>query len=268
MHVLFAPPMLLQALDLLDRGLVSRVIEEVLESRDQNDDGGVQDVPLVPGEGEGTSTGERGGGGGGGGDIFPPQANIHLPSTTLPDSPSAKHHQTPTKPRTKPKTTLHQVRSSQPPKSRFRDASSSSVSGLSGSNIYTVRLEAWNCSCAAFAFASFPAVSVYPLRERAAWDLDLNLSWNDEDVRMDGFEAGLDHGRVGGSNGSERGGEGDGEEKWEFGGLSMDGRDGGGLPCCKHLLACVLGERWDVLRGYVDERVVGREEMAGLGCDG
>jgi len=31
------------------------------------------------------------------------------------------------------------------------------------------------------------------------------------------------------------------------------------VPLCKHLLACVLVERW---RG-VEERVVGREEMAG-----
>jgi hypothetical protein len=78
------------------------------------------------------------------------------------------------------------------------------------------------------------------------------------------------------------------EEVWEFGGLSADGRvaedigpgdemstasrfnagtggGGGGVSCCKHLLACVLAERWnDVLGGYVDERLVGREEGAGL----
>src|SRR4051794_17617338 len=44
MHVLFTPPMLLQALDLLDRGLVLRVVEEVprgvtaSEARDVNED--------------------------------------------------------------------------------------------------------------------------------------------------------------------------------------------------------------------------------------
>lgn len=59
------------------------------------------------------------------------------------------------------------------------------------------------------------------------------------------------------------------DEPWEFGGLSADGRDGGGggggVPCCKHLLACVLTERWDaVLGAYVEERLVSREEGAGL----
>lgn len=56
------------------------------------------------------------------------------------------------------------------------------------------------------------------------------------------------------------------DEPWEFGGLSADGRDGaGGVPCCKHLLACVLAERWDaVLGAYVEERLVTREESAGL----
>ncbi|KAG4434349.1 hypothetical protein IFR05_010160 [Cadophora sp. M221] len=245
MHVLFTPPMLLQALDLLDRGLVLRVIEELPQSALT---GGNDDSAKVPGAGPEA----------GGGDVFPPQANIHLPSTLLLDSLLVNH-----RPRTE--TTLHQVRSSQPPKSRFRDASASSLSGSSGSNVYTVRLEAWNCSCAAFAFASFPAASIYPAKERDAWDLDLNSNRNYEDgthggvdVRMGGFEA-----RVGGKERGERGGE-----EWEFGGLSLDGRNGGGVPCCKHLLACVLGERWDVLKGYVKERVVGREEMAGLGCEG
>lgn len=64
-------------------------------------------------------------------------------------------------------------------------------------------------------------------------------------------------------------GDADSRRAWEFGGLSADGRDGGAdgsnVPCCKHLLACVLAERWDaVLGGYVEERLVGREEGAGL----
>lgn len=41
------------------------------------------------------------------------------------------------------------------------------------------------------------------------------------------------------------------------------------MPCCKHLMACVLAERWEgVLGGYVKQMRVGREEMAGLGADG
>lgn len=59
---------------------------------------------------------------------------------------------------------------------------------------------------------------------------------------------------------------GDADRPWEFGGLSADGRDGaGGVPCCKHLLACVLAEKWNaVLGGYIEQRLVSREEGAGL----
>lgn len=53
------------------------------------------------------------------------------------------------------------------------------------------------------------------------------------------------------------------EEEEEDGG---GGGGGGGLPpCCKHLLACVLAERWGAVLGrYVRRRTVGREEMAGI----
>jgi len=51
--------------------------------------------------------------------------------------------------------------------------------------------------------------------------------------------------------------------------LSLDGRGReGGVPVCKHLLACLLGERWgDVLGSYVKEKEVSREEMAGYGAE-
>ena len=66
---------------------------------------------------------------------------------------------------------------------------------------------------------------------------------------------------------------------WEFGGLSLDGvaammgaREEGhgdrGVPCCKHLLACVLADRWETALGrYVDVRRVSKEEMAGIMAD-
>jgi hypothetical protein len=57
-------------------------------------------------------------------------------------------------------------------------------------------------------------------------------------------------------------------EGWEFGGLGGDGKDGGGVPVCKHLVASLLGERWDVLEGYVKERGVSRDEMGGIGGEG
>ena len=51
-----------------------------------------------------------------------------------------------------------------------------------------------------------------------------------------------------------------GHEWW--GGL-MRVEKGEEVPLCKHLLACVLAERWEMVRGMVGEREVGREEMAG-----
>lgn len=64
--------------------------------------------------------------------------------------------------------------------------------------------------------------------------------------------------------------EGEGGRTWQFGALSFDGcTDTGGVPpCCKHLLACVLAERWECGLGrYVSRWEVGREEMAGVFAD-
>lgn len=64
--------------------------------------------------------------------------------------------------------------------------------------------------------------------------------------------------------------QGDGP-KWSFGGASYDGtqgRESEGVPCCKHLLACLLAERWHAaLGGHIVERRMGREEMAGIIAD-
>jgi hypothetical protein len=108
-----------------------------------------------------------------------------------------------------------------------------------GGLAYRVRLRAWSCDCAAFAFAAFPPVFSTP---------------GEEDLLQGDFEDG----------------DGDGESEFEVGGLSFNGRDHGdeGVPVCKHLLACVLAERWDgVFGAYVKERVVGREEGGGI-CGG
>ena len=142
---------------------------------------------------------------------------------------------------------VYQVRSSQAPKSRFKDP----LPPTSSVNLtYTVRLEAWNCSCAAFAFEAFPGGSL----GHSPW---ADPEDNDPDSDSDFVEG------LGGEEGKE-------EIKWEFGGLSFDGRRGGGkVPICKHLLACLLAERWEaVLGGYVKEMVLGKEEMAGIGGEG
>jgi hypothetical protein len=93
-----------------------------------------------------------------------------------------------------------------------------------------VRLEAWSCSCAAFAFAAFPGAG-------QGWEVQ------------------------------EEGGEWERERGAGFGGGCLDGHGerGGQVPVCKHLLACFLGERWrSVLGCYVKEREIGREEMVGV----
>ncbi|KAM0282822.1 hypothetical protein ACHAQH_002826 [Verticillium albo-atrum] len=100
---------------------------------------------------------------------------------------------------------------------------------------YVVHLDAWNCSCANFAYETFP-------------------------IGISRFDDILDAGAE--IDGPAR------EEEWQFGGMSSDGRDSGGaVPCCKHLLASLLGERWEVLGKHVIERRASREEMAGMVID-
>ncbi|RDL38424.1 uncharacterized protein BP5553_02764 [Venustampulla echinocandica] len=198
LHVLFPPGMLLQALDLLDRGLVTKVVYVAEEgSKDRAED--------IDGD--------------------PVQAHLEESS----------------------KSSLYKVQSSQSHhKSRFSSTATTTTATTSSAESYTVHLHAWNCSCAAFAFSAFSATSS---AGSAPWVLTANSK---------------DHG---GSDDDDDDIEGAGEE-WEFGGLGF-GRDGDGVPVCKHLLACVLVERWGgVMGGFVKVRRVGREEMAGLGGEG
>ncbi|KAI1106355.1 hypothetical protein F4804DRAFT_40842 [Jackrogersella minutella] len=129
---------------------------------------------------------------------------------------------------------IYVVRSAQP---------SRASPGLS----YVVRLEAWSCTCAAFAFAAFPR------EDRGACSYVIDSSTPQARPTHEG------------DDGAPR------DVEWQFGALSLDGTEGSGIagvPCCKHLLACVLAERWSgLLDGYVDERVVTREEGAGLVAD-
>ena len=84
------------------------------------------------------------------------------------------------------------------------------------------------------------------------------MEYGSYDGGCDGWgEEGEDEEMLDGGGGDEEGGI-DGERGW--GGLM---RDEGEAPLCKHLLACVLAERWDVAYGMVEEREVEREEMAG-----
>lgn len=93
---------------------------------------------------------------------------------------------------------------------------------------YEVRLDAWSCSCPAFAFSAFPA---------STSDTTASAGQRSEDQpRTD-----------------------EPVEGWTFGGLTR-GKD---MPVCKHLLACVLVERTTLFSQFVEDRTVSAEEYAG-----
>ncbi|ORY64292.1 uncharacterized protein BCR38DRAFT_211414 [Pseudomassariella vexata] len=132
--------------------------------------------------------------------------------------------------------TFHLVRSARQ-RRRGRDSNREEIAGPT----YVVRTVAWNCSCAAFAFSAFTSESNHG---------GYVIQGKDDVISGTGLC----------------------ETGWEFGGLSSDGQNeklqGGkgsaGVPCCKHLLACVLAERWGVLGQHVDERHVSKEEGGGF----
>ncbi|KAM3506284.1 hypothetical protein MY10362_002453 [Beauveria mimosiformis] len=99
--------------------------------------------------------------------------------------------------------------------------------------VYLVHLEAWSCSCAGFA--------------------------------VDAYAAGL---REGMAETAAGGGDDAAAQMWKFGGLSLTGLDAHGVestPCCKHLLACLLVDKWEeVLAGHVEDKECTVEELAGI----
>ncbi|KAF7549976.1 hypothetical protein G7Z17_g6038 [Cylindrodendrum hubeiense] len=93
---------------------------------------------------------------------------------------------------------------------------------------YIVHLGVWNCSCASFTFDAFPSHPGPASAQDAAPQLP---------------------------------------GQWSFGGMSLDGlsTSAGDVPCCKHLLACLLVQRWPGMLGqYVEDWSVSKEEMAGI----
>ncbi|TEY48913.1 hypothetical protein BOTCAL_0289g00120 [Botryotinia calthae] len=255
LHVIFPPPLLLHTLDLLDRGGVTRVVlreegdiggragtgeeeEEDLEKTKNGERKGMEKKSSEAGEKEqesrrdmeveDTEVGELGI------DARKHKLSPHHPS---PSHPSPNPHP----PKSKPKP-LYQVRSSQPSKwhsSRSASASGAGPAHAAAENTYIVHLDAWNCSCAAFTFSAFPA-STSASSPYFPWSPELPPE--EEHLIPEQRE-------------QEK------EETWRYGGWTKTSQ----VPICKHLLACLLVERWgDVLGTYVRERVVGREEMGGL----
>ncbi|RYO90950.1 hypothetical protein DL766_010602 [Monosporascus sp. MC13-8B] len=192
-------------------------------------------------------------------------------------------HSPPNRQRLGSEPTFHIVRSAQPSQPFRRQHGHHQFNPNARQRTYVVRLRAWSCTCAAFAFASYP------------FEAPPSQNADPGPARQRGRVAGVDRcyaiepasSSSGSGPGSaardpgDSGRDGDGPE-WEFGGLGIDGRgdddEGGaaaagmgtataaGVPACKHLLACVLGERLAGLGlgEYMDERRAGREEGAGL----
>jgi len=242
LHVLF-PTEFLPALDLLDRGLVTR-----FRIREDNHAAHSEGSPSTVPHGHASTRGSEGGtvlqgqqpekeasslqvAPGGGAATIPANAMTDADTemldvaardqrshTSLGNDGDGGREAQDVQKEDEDTWSVYHVRSAQQPRaSRY----SSSVDTTTS---YEVRLRAWNCSCPAFAFAAFPS-GAGGLRD---WD-----------------------------GGAEFG---DGEEGWRFGGLSV----GAATPAvCKHLLACVLVERCELFKGYVQERDVSVEEAAG-----
>ncbi|KAJ5004596.1 putative oxygen-dependent coproporphyrinogen-III oxidase [Colletotrichum sp. SAR 10_66] len=213
LHVLF-PSLVLPALDLLDRNLVTRVVK--VDALPYDIDTDTDDEDQVP---------DAAGGGDPADQHHPPSS----PSNSDDQDANDRDGATAVPNRDEP-AAFHLVRSVA---STFRRNQSAAMT-TSTATTYLVQLDAWNCTCANFAFEAFPAGT-------AASESDLEVLG--ADAVEDEIEVSPD---------------------WQFGGLSLDGKDSGGVPCCKHLLACLLAEQWcDVLGSYALEKRLDREEIAG-----
>ena len=172
-----------------------------------------------------------------------------------------------------PPATFYLVRSTQP-SSRHRarrrrgHGSGGEEEDVNGNNLfpggqrgYIVRLDAWNCTCAAFAFAAFPVEADGEGEREGVNDGGVGASVGGEHGSMDVDDVGLDTHQ---DDYISTRRQGDGEQ-WKFGGMSLENNGSTSAPLCKHFLACLLAERWEpALGSYVVERPVSREEMAGI----
>ncbi|KAL7919473.1 hypothetical protein ACQKWADRAFT_301198 [Trichoderma austrokoningii] len=96
------------------------------------------------------------------------------------------------------------------------------------SRSYAVHLDAWSCNCGAFALDAYSNHDVMGITEQ---------------LQRSGLSSG------------------------GFGSLGMDARLGlqEDFPCCKHLLACLLAEKWrGAPRGYVEDKYITKEELAAV----
>ncbi|KAF9878560.1 hypothetical protein CkaCkLH20_04052 [Colletotrichum karsti] len=202
LHVLF-PSIVLPALDLLDRDLVARVVRDDTHAADVDLDGEdpVEDRRPEPDQ----DAEDRGGA-------------ERVTGSDRRDPAS-----------------FYVVRSVASTISRRKKTEADPSAVSSAGTKYLVHVDAWNCTCANFAFEAFPPPG-----------------GGEDEIEILGADAeDLDEAVPS-------------SPEWQFGGLSLDGLDRGGVPCCKHLLACLLAEQWgSVLGSYVTERRMSRAAIAG-----
>ncbi|RKF73406.1 putative ubiquitin carboxyl-terminal hydrolase family protein [Golovinomyces cichoracearum] len=204
LHVILPSPMLLQAFDLLDRGLVTRI--SVISQNDAKQQQGVSKVDFI------------------------------YQNPTF-DSASSVGHTVCLRrdEREKSRSDLYQVRSSHSAKiNGSRRQNTSTLSSM----VYTVYLDAWNCSCATFVFSAFPI----PELDDSRWSNIRRTNERDKPETMEWD---------------------DGESK--FGGARLEYDEMEGMPVCKHLLACLFARNWESSLGiYVKHRWVLRDEIAAV----
>lgn len=207
LHVILPSPMLLQAFDLLDRGLVTRI--SVINQNDARQQQGVLKAD-----------------------------SIHQSPTSVSASTVRHTESLPCNKREKSQSDVYQIRSSHSIKiigSRRQNTSTLS------STVYTVYLDAWNCSCATFVFSAFPI----PESTDSRWS-DIRLTNEREMFETMKWD----------------------DERSEFGGTRLEYDEFEGMPVCKHLLACLFARDWESTLGiYVKQRWVLREEIAAIMCE-
>ncbi|KAK4062676.1 uncharacterized protein Triagg1_9794 [Trichoderma aggressivum f. europaeum] len=193
LHVIF-PSLLLPALDLLDRDLVTRLlVADQLQKAPQ----GAAPASVSPD------------------DILKHEGieNTNEPSEDyIPDSLQAMDH--------KDQICMYTVQSAVSTTSRRKRHTPQTT------KVYAVHLDAWSCSCGGFALDAYSHYDVV----------------NSSEKLQNPPPKGL------------------------FGNLGLDRLTSlEDFPCCKHLLACLLAEKWrKTPGGHVQDRYTTKEELAGI----
>lgn len=196
LHVIF-PSLLLPALDLLDRGLVSRLL--VADESQKAPETALPPAATsvspddIHKHGETKNTDE--------------QSEGHIP-----DSLQVSNH--------KDQICMYTVQSAVSTTSRRKRHTPQTT------KVYEVHLDAWSCSCGGFALDAYSHYDVTSSSEKVQ----------------------------------------NSPPKGLFGNLGMDRMTSlEDFPCCKHLLACLLAEKWrESPGGYVQDRYTTKEELAGI----